>query len=68
LSVLRGQTNERIIAPRQGLFRSFVAPSRTGVVVQGARSHDLRLLSEMARRAGGFQRLRQFLDVLGGRG
>jgi TatD DNase family protein len=29
---------------------------------------DLRLLSEMARRAGGFQQLRDFLDVLGGIG
>jgi hypothetical protein len=28
--------------------------------------HDVRLLSEMARRVGGFQQLREFLDVLGG--
>jgi hypothetical protein len=66
--VLRGPTNERIIATRHGLFRSFVAPPRTGVAIQGARSHDLRLLCEMAQRAGGFQQLREFLDVLAGMG
>jgi hypothetical protein len=41
-----------------------ITPSRE----VGLTPHDLRLLSEMARRAGGFQQLRDFLDVLGGRG
>jgi hypothetical protein len=39
-------------------------PPREG----GLTPHDLRLLTEMAQRAGGFQQLRRFLDVLGGRG
>jgi hypothetical protein len=34
----------------------------------GLTPHDLRLLTEMARRAGGFQQLREFLDVLRGMG
>jgi hypothetical protein len=32
----------------------------------GLTAQDLRLLSEMARRAGGFQQLREFIGVLGG--
>jgi hypothetical protein len=41
-----------------------ITPSREA----GLTAHDLRLLSEMAQRAGGFQQLRDFLDVLGGMG
>jgi hypothetical protein len=41
-----------------------ITPSREA----GLTAHDLLLLSEMARRAGGFQQLRDFLDVLGGMG
>jgi hypothetical protein len=35
---------------------------------EGLTPQDLRLLSEMAQRAGGYAQLRQFIDVLGGGG
>jgi hypothetical protein len=57
--------------PRPGNKRAEQAsptPARTATpsTEAGLTPHDLRLLSEMARRAGGFQRLREYVDLLGG--
>jgi hypothetical protein len=57
----RGETQTSM---RRGV--DAVAGAATPSREAGLTAQDLRLLSEMVRRAGGFQQLREFLDVLGG--